>query len=221
MITDKMSIQRRSLAEEVADLIKHKIKSGAFAIDAKLPTEPELMQQFGVGRSTVREAIKYLANSGFVTVQQGLGTFVKSLDGNNQLDEKIENGDFAEVFEVRQTLELKIIENATHYRTAKHLKEMQKHLKDRKIFAESGQLQACINADIAFHTTIADGCGNSILSTLYRTLSLHVAKFFASEYKNTNPFLVSQDLHEALWESISQKDTAKAIKLANKIIGNQ
>ena len=69
-------IQKRSLAEEVADRIGKQIADGKFADGEKLPTEPELMKFFGVGRSTIRESIRILENMGMVNVQQGRGTFV-------------------------------------------------------------------------------------------------------------------------------------------------
>ncbi|WP_447642400.1 MULTISPECIES: FadR/GntR family transcriptional regulator [Chitinophagaceae] len=213
-------IQRKSLSEEVAELLKHKIQSGEIVVGAKLPTEPELMRMFSVGRSTIREAIKYLTQSGFVHAQQGLGTFVTSMEGNNRLDSSIANGKFADVYEVRQILEIKIIEKAAINRTNKHLKDMQTHLQNRKVAADKGLLHDCIDADIAFHSTIADSCNNSILTALYKTLSIHVAKFFGDVYKDTSPFLVSQDLHEELLRQITEKNATKAVQVAQTIIGN-
>lgn len=212
-------IQRKSLAQEVADTLKHRIKSGALPLDSKLPTEPELMEKFSVGRSTIREAIKNLAQSGFVHVQQGLGTFVISLTGNSALDEKIGDADFAEVFEVRQILELKIIEKACKHRTDQDLNTMSLHLAERWIQAEAGQLNACIEADIAFHTAIAESCGNNILAELYKTLSIHVTQFFSQTYTDTTPFTQSQIIHEELLQHIKAANPQKALQAAKKIIG--
>lgn len=213
-------IQRKSLAQEVADTLKHRIKSGAMAIDSKLPTEPELMEKFGVGRSTIREAIKNLAQSGYVHVQQGLGTFVISHSGHTALDEKIGNADFAEVFEVRQILELQIIAKACEHRTAKHLRAMAKNLKERHHQAQAGELTLCIEADIAFHTNIAESCGNTILAELYKTLSVHVTRFFSQTYTNTTPFIQSQQVHEQLLQHIEAQNPDKALQAAKKIIGS-
>ncbi len=212
-------IQRKSLAQEVADTLKHRIKSGALPLDSKLPTEPELMEKFGVGRSTIREAIKNLAQSGFVHVQQGLGTFVISLTGHTALDEKISDADFAEVFEVRQILELQIIEKACQHRSAQDLNTMTIHLQERWKQAEAGKLNACIEADIAFHTAIAESCGNNILAELYKTLSVHVTRFFSQTYTDTKPFTQSQIIHEELLQHIKSANPQKALLAAKKIIG--
>lgn len=212
-------IIKKSLAEEVAETLEHSIQSGAIAIDSKLPSEPELMKNFGVGRSSIREAIKILAQSGFVKVQQGLGTFVISHTGNTELNNKIERADFSEVFEVRQILEIKIIEKAAQNRTKVHLDIMHKSLEDRAKFAQEGQLENCMKADINFHTTIAESCGNSILTELYKNLTQHVERFFKKAHKDASPFILSQHLHEELLKNIEDKNSEQAIITAQKIIG--
>ncbi len=206
------------MAEEVAAAIEEKIKLGNFPIDSKLPTEPELMKQFAVGRSTIREAVKYLSQSGYLHVQQGLGTFIKSVTGNHALDAKIEKGNFNDIFEVRHVLELKIIEKAAVNRTEKGLKDMSLALKNRTKYATEGNLIACVEADIAFHSAIAESCGNNILTALYNTLSAHVNKFFMEIYKDTSPFLASQKQHEDLMQAIKDKNIQQALAVANQII---
>ena len=52
------TIRKRSLAEEMAVRLQEQIAQGRFEVGGKLPTESELMKIFGVGRSTVREAVK-------------------------------------------------------------------------------------------------------------------------------------------------------------------
>ena len=80
------TIQKKSLAEEVSSLIREQINDGKLTKGEKLPTEPELMKLFGVGRSTVREAIKMLVNMGYLSVQQGRGTFVSKRLGVKRAD---------------------------------------------------------------------------------------------------------------------------------------
>lgn len=213
-------IQRKSLVQEVADAVKEKIKTGFFPLNTKLPTEPELMKSFSVGRSTVREAIRYLAQSGFVQVKQGVGTFVISIAGNQGLDDKIGMAGFTEVFEVRQLIEMQIIEKAVVNRTRRHLTTMHKNLRDRANFAAKGDLNSCIQADITFHTTVADSCGNSILTELYKTLSSHLSKFFTESYTDTQPFIHSQKEHELLLKYIESGNKIKALESAKKIIGH-
>lgn len=213
-------IEKKSLAEEVAHVLKHRIKSGYLALNAQLPSEPELMKTFAVGRSSIREAIKILAQSGFLKVQQGLGTFVISTVGNDELTDKIENANFAEVFEVRQILELKIIEKSAENRSEDQVIILRQKLEERMLYATQGKLQECIKVDISFHTVIAESCGNTILSALYKTLSEHVERFFYDFYNDTTPFIESQQMHEDLLQHIINKDASRALTSAKSIIGH-
>lgn len=69
---------------QVKEVIKEKIKSGEWKHDGKIPNELELVKQFNVSRSTVRQAVLELVAEGLLIRKKGLGTFVKKLqyEGN-------------------------------------------------------------------------------------------------------------------------------------------
>ena len=73
------AINRRSLPLRVRDLIYDKITAGELAPGDQLPPEGALCEEFGVGRSSVREAVKLLVNDGVLDVQHGRGTFITGL----------------------------------------------------------------------------------------------------------------------------------------------
>ena len=103
------TLQKKSLAEEVSSLIREQINDGKLTKGEKLPTEPELMKLFGVGRSTVREAIKMLVNMGYLSVQQGRGTFVESVTETNEpFHQRLKRADIQELREVRDIIEAPI-----------------------------------------------------------------------------------------------------------------
>ena len=54
-------VKKNSLSDVVAEKLQQHIASGKFKIGDQLPTEPELMEYFCVGRSTIREAIRILS----------------------------------------------------------------------------------------------------------------------------------------------------------------
>ena len=66
-------IQRRSLADEVAEQVQKQIIDGELKEGDKLPIEAELMKEFGVGRSSIREAVKKLENMGYLKYSKGKG----------------------------------------------------------------------------------------------------------------------------------------------------
>jgi GntR family transcriptional regulator len=67
---------RVPLYYQLENLLREKILSGAFVAKDRLPTESELIQQYGVSRITVRQALAALADEGLIERQQGRGTFV-------------------------------------------------------------------------------------------------------------------------------------------------
>src|SRR6056297_3919598 len=69
-------IQRKTLAQEMADTLTEEIVSGRLQPGDALPTEPDLAQEFQVSRSVVRDATRVLAARGLVSVQHGRGAFV-------------------------------------------------------------------------------------------------------------------------------------------------
>ena len=65
-------------ARRTLGFLRHKISSGEWPINSKIPTEPELMRLIGVGKTTVREAVRSLASVGILEPMPGIGTFVRS-----------------------------------------------------------------------------------------------------------------------------------------------
>mgnify|MGYP002662544169 CR=1 FL=1 len=75
-MSDFSHLKNKLLAEQVEDEIYHYILDTPLEPGTKLPNEFELGEKFGVGRSTVREAVKLLSSKGIVEVRRGSGTYV-------------------------------------------------------------------------------------------------------------------------------------------------
>ena len=65
--------------EVICSDIRKKIQNGTYGVNSRLPTEPELGQQYNVSRITVKKAIDQLVSEGLVIKRRGSGTFVKGL----------------------------------------------------------------------------------------------------------------------------------------------
>jgi DNA-binding FadR family transcriptional regulator len=220
MMNIKTMIKRLNLADEVVNLLRQKIEEGEFEIGQKLPTEPELMELFGVGRSTVREAVRNLSHMGLVRVQQGLGTFVeRKQKASESISDRFLRAKGLELNEIRQLLELKIAEKAALNRTEQHVVKMKSHLERRHEMALANIPDQCIQADIDFHLTIATASGSDMLLDLYKTIAQHMQSYFLELYIDTESFLQTQELHESLLKSIAENDPKKAWEWAAKITG--
>ena len=197
------TIRKRSLAEEMAVRLQEQIAQGRFEVGGKLPTESELMKIFGVGRSTVREAVKILANMGLLKVQQGAGTFVESRTARN---------DIGDLEEVRRILEVAIVERAAQRRTQADIEKIGTHLARRGAAAAAGRLNDCIAADVDFHVALSEATHNEILHELYRAASVHLQKRLEHIYTDTGCLLASQSTHERLLRNVVAQEPRKALE---------
>ncbi|GAB3994975.1 hypothetical protein GCM10028807_33910 [Spirosoma daeguense] len=212
-------IQKRSLADEVANQISAYIQSGHYVANQKLPTEPELMKQFGVGRSSIREAIRMLANSGMLRVQQGVGTFIEEYSGGNEtLQQRLRRAKARDIDEVRQLVEVKIAQKAAINHTEEQLAVIEGFLIQRGNAAQAGLLEECVQADINFHLSIAKASGNAILIDLYQAFSSQLKSWFLQIHPDTQSFIQTNDLHKFLFQSIKERDEEKTLFYANQIL---
>jgi GntR family transcriptional regulator len=75
---ERIVTDQRSLSVQVAERIRALISGEALLPGQRLPTEADFSDRFGVGRTTVREALKQLENDGLIQVRRGLGRFVSA-----------------------------------------------------------------------------------------------------------------------------------------------
>ena len=214
-----MQIQRKTLAQEVADRLIEGISNDEYAIGEKLPIESELMKIYGVGRSSIREAIKILSIKGILNVQQGVGTFVVAKNAQESLESQMNKAEIQDVQEVRSLLDSKIAAKAAMNRSEEDLKTIKKYLDLRSQFAEENLATECYQADINFHLAIAEACGNQLLREIYKVATKHIlSSFEIRHHNNTDSFKISQKIHSELYQSIENRDAEKASIIAQKIV---
>lgn len=214
-------IQRKTLAQEVAERLIEEIINDHYSIGEKLPIEPELMKIYGVGRSSIREAIKILSINGILSVQQGVGTFVVSKNIQESLETQISKAEIEEVLEVRSLLDSKIAAKAAMNHTKKDLETIKLYLDLRGKLAEENQAQECYLADLNFHIAIAEACGNTLLKEIYKVASKNILKTFEiNNNNNTDSFKISQNIHADLYNSIEKRNPEEASIIAQKIVEN-
>ena len=74
--TDRTDVPAVPLYQQVMDDLKGEIARGVYPAGSRIPSEMELAKSYGVGRITVRRAIEELSRAGYLSRQQGRGTFV-------------------------------------------------------------------------------------------------------------------------------------------------
>ena len=154
--------------------IKDLISSGEFTAGARLPTERELTQRFGVSRSSLREAVRALALVGVLESRVGDGTYVTTLEpellltGVGFISDLVGGGSLLEMHQVRCILEPEATRLATPNLTDADLAAIEDCLRRMEV---ENSAQAFIDADTAFHGIILEACGNATLASLIQNLS--------------------------------------------------
>lgn len=209
---------RTSLPMEVANQIRKQIKSGMLTVGEKLPVEAELVKMFGVGRSSVREAVRLLANEGLLSIEQGRGTFVRKTQSTTEtFEQRIRRSDITELREVRKMMECNMTELAVERHTEENLSEMKHWVTQRGIAAHSNDMSATFDADISFHVAVAKASHNSILESLYRDMTIYLRNGFEHIYDDTSLFVISQPIHERYLSAIEARNIDEAKQWSTRL----
>lgn len=169
---------QKSLAETTADRIIELILQQNMQPGIKLPTEAELAKMLGVGRSTIREAVRRLATRNILDVRQGSGIFVSQKKGvpedplgitflGDSTKAALELGD------MRLMLEPEFAAVAAANATEQQLRELQAACARVEELIAGGE--AYREADIAFHHCIAACSGNQVLENIIPVISSSVS----------------------------------------------
>lgn len=133
---------------------------------SRLPTEKELCEQLGVGRSTLREAMRSLAFVGAVQSRQGSGTFVstveeRAVDKLIGLSLMLQRSKVHEVIEVRRMLEVEAARLAAECHDATDRDDLEEVM--RQMEASIGDPAEASRHDLKFHVRLAQASHNSVL----------------------------------------------------------
>lgn len=116
------AIKKVNIGDQVYDQMKAQIVSGAWPANEKIPSENQLMEIFGVSRTTVRQAIQKLVAIGYLETRRGEGSYVKSMELENYFRGMIpasclKKEDLKEIFIFRTLFECGVAEMAAQYAT--------------------------------------------------------------------------------------------------------
>ncbi|MEW2000899.1 FadR/GntR family transcriptional regulator [Streptomyces coelicoflavus] len=164
--------RRSALSEQVITALRQQITSGEWPIGSRIPTEPELVEQLGVARNTVREAVRALAHNGLLDIRQGSGTYVVATSElAGVMQRRFAGAAPQHIAELRSTLESAAARLAAERRTDKDLKQIDGLLLRREEAWESGEAEAFVTADATFHLAVVAASHNDVMTAMYADLS--------------------------------------------------
>lgn len=200
-----------SIPEVVLEEIQRLISEGELRPGDRLPSETELAERFGVGRSSIREAMRVLHLLGVIEVIQGKGTFVRQpgilpliVDWSRIAQMDV----LADVMEARQFVEILLAQLAAERATEADLEALQAALERER--RSTSDLEAEAQAGVDFHMALADAVHNQVLVLMYRTihdLFLEIARRMRATPETARDRL--QD-HERILQAIRARDPEAA-----------
>ena len=208
--------------EEIAVRIEALISAGSLLPGARLPAERKLVHQFQASRSTVREALRILAQKDLIEIRRGSkgGAFVKAPpDGRSpetvQTPLQFDRLPLNQIAEFREQIESGVTALAVSRVNAEGLRMLNGRLERARLIlaGNSGRVDEFIEADKAFHLSVAKIAGNPLLiQALQETLG--VKRYFHRFFELT-PALMEinyQDLSEIV-EAMANRQPQRAASI--------
>lgn len=202
---------KKLLGAQIEDELMNFILQEPVAVGEKIPNEFELAEKFGVGRSTIREAVKGLVSKGILEVKRGSGTFVVSTCtaeddplGLSRLQDKYKLA--LELFDVRLMIEPEIASLAAEYAQKEELVQLEKLCDETERLYLAGKNH--IPKDIEFHTCIARCSKNRVVETLVPVINTAVLTFANLTHRTLMQETI--ETHRAVVNAIIDRDPVGA-----------
>ncbi|MGW6916776.1 FadR/GntR family transcriptional regulator [Kitasatospora sp. NPDC054939] len=213
------SPRRTPLSDQVIAQLRAQITSGEWPVGSRIPTEAALVEQLGVARNTVREAVRALAHNGLLDIRQGSGTYVLATSElAGVMHRRFADADQAQVAELRIALETSAAGLAAARRTDRDLELLEAALARREDAWRSGDAEDFIQADAAFHQAVVAASHNDVLGAVYADLG-EVTR--AHLRHDVGPELIADRYlgHDEILHAIRAGDPARASHEAGRAIG--
>jgi GntR family transcriptional repressor for pyruvate dehydrogenase complex len=205
-------ITRKKTYELVADSLRAQIGEGHLAAGDVLPTERVLTEQLGVGRSSVREALRMLESQGLIE-SHGSGVFVVAeppnpLNQSLSLLLSLDQSDLHELYEMRMLLEGELAALAAERRTEEDLGRMLTAVHEMREGLNSQERY--IDADVRFHLAIADATQNRFALHMMRAIRELFHRALSSVYTIPGSPETSIEQHQLILDAIAGRRPQEA-----------
>ncbi len=201
--------RRAGLVDQVIEQLRDAVRQGEWPIGTRIPTEPELVATLGVGRNTVREAVRALSHSGLLEVRQGDGTYVRATSEVSGAIRRLCGTELREALQVRRMLEVEGARLAATGRTEDELVRLRELHDQRDAAQREARFDDFVRADAEFHLTVVQCAHNALLTELYRGLTEVVtASVAATTHEELGP--AERIEHRGILNAIADRDPVRA-----------
>ncbi|WP_422377708.1 FadR/GntR family transcriptional regulator [Roseibium sp.] len=216
-------VPAKSKLEAVVDRLVDFISSNRYSAGDRLPSERELMDALGVGRSSVREAVRKLEALNALEIRHGAGTFVRRTIQPGEILVPLaigeERGALLLALDLRRALESEAAALAAVRGSDADIANI-----EEKLLAMEAVHQAkgaALEEDEAFHRSIYEAAQNPLFEQIISNMRGPFLKFFSNAVKSTRIGESSFPLHRELYQAIADRDPersrAKTVELLDLV----
>jgi len=195
-----------NLNERVYHYVRDRILANVYKPGDQINYE-QLIQELGVSRTPLRDAINRLTQDGLIEVKPRSGSYVYMPNAR----------DIGELYDVRKALECQAIEAAVPRMPHEELKELLSEAEEADEAIKHGRVQRFFEADRRFHRTIIERSGNRLLAGMMETLELKIKWFGVIITKFDRP-QQANDSHKRIIRAMERADAAEARRMMEEHI---
>lgn len=208
-----------SLASQLVDSLRTHIEAGGWPVGTRIPSEQALMEELGVGRSTLREALGALAHLGLLEARMGDGTYVRaSSELQSVMVRRASAAQRDNVLELRTVLEEYASGAAALRRSEDQLHHLRELLADADAACSGEDVSAAMSVDALFHRAVVRASGNDLLTEVYDYLGTALAAAPGGLPWDAADAEQHADLHRRLVDAIEDQDESGARAAAAAIV---
>ncbi|REF32105.1 FadR/GntR family transcriptional regulator [Calidifontibacter indicus] len=208
-------VRRTGLVDQMIAVLRANIADGTWPVGSRIPTEPQLVDELGASRNTIREAVGALVQVGMLERRQGSGTYVVSdSEVGEAIGARLTQAEHRHSLELRLAIDVMAAELAARRRTDDAAAELLAVAERRK--AALGDPVALAAADLELHRAVVRASDNPLLVSVYDSLA-GVLESAITENVADLPGTYD-DQHEALVAAIVARDPEAAANAARSFL---
>ncbi|MBL1066879.1 FadR/GntR family transcriptional regulator [Streptomyces sp. 7-21] len=201
------------LSEVVAEQIQRDLLSQGMKPGDRLPTEPQLVERYGVSRTVIREAGRILDQRGLVDIRPGRGMVVAQPDGSAvarhyALMLGMNVATFQQLMETRLLVEVEVAALAAERRSEEDLRELRACVDRAR--QHPGDYTVCLEADIRFHEVVTRASGNPFFSWFMDPVNTCLRQSYKDAFRYLASLPQTLEEHGAILAAIEARDPEEA-----------
>lgn len=207
-------IDRKSLIDQIVENIIEQIQEGHISHGTRLPSQDKMAIQFGVSRSTLREALSKLTSIGALEIRHGEGTFVRSITDYSILSNEfsryihLNSEAIIHLLETRNIIEQNTVQLATDKAENTEIKQLYVFINEMEELRNNPE--EYIKKDLLFHLEIAKLSGNPVLYKLLKIIRENFYEELTSSIRIPGIMESSIKTHREIVQVMENRDRKKA-----------